>query len=66
MANISAHLIELFETLKYFNFKEVETTQGFDPKGLFYQHLTLMTYDNLFTKIIEGSGDNDVKASKEK
>jgi hypothetical protein len=45
--------------LNTFNMKEAQPHQGFDPEGLFSQHLASMRYSNLFTRIVEGIGDND-------
>jgi hypothetical protein len=49
-----------------FNMKEAQPHQGFDPDGLFSQHLEFMRYSNLFTRIVEGTSDNDPNTPKRK
>jgi hypothetical protein len=55
----SSHLMEMSEMLTSFNLKEGELLRGFDPKGIFFKHLTSMRYTNLFTRITEGIGDRN-------
>jgi hypothetical protein len=54
-----SHLNKVFEMLNAFNLKEVEPLKGFDPEGLFYDHLASMRYNNIFIRIAKGIDDND-------
>jgi hypothetical protein len=62
----SSHLIEVSEMLNAFNLKEAEPLKGFDPEGLFSEHLASMRYNNLFTRVAEGIDDNDPNTPKKK
>lgn len=62
----STHLLELFQPLKSLYLKEVKPIYGFDLQGLCFQHLVLVRYGNLFIKIRDGRGDNEVENSREK
>jgi hypothetical protein len=48
-----AHLKEVSEILSAFDLKEAEPLSGFDPQGLFSQHLKSIRYSNLFTQFDE-------------
>jgi hypothetical protein len=52
--------------LNVFNLKEAKPLKCFDPKGLFYVHLLLMRYINIFIRISEGIDDNDPNTSRKK
>jgi hypothetical protein len=62
----STHLIKVFEKINAFNLKKEEPLRGFYLEGLFSEHLTSMTYNNLFTMIVEGIDDNDINTPKKK
>jgi len=55
----STHLMEMSEILMPFNLKEGDLLRGFDPKGLFSEHLASIRYSNLFTRISKGTGDSN-------
>jgi hypothetical protein len=52
-------LKEVSETLNVFNLKQAQPLEGFDPEGLFSEHLASMRYNNLFTRVDEETSDND-------
>jgi len=49
----------MYEILTPFNLKEGELSRGFNPEGLFLEHLEYMRYNNIFTRIVEGTGDRN-------
>jgi hypothetical protein len=49
-----------------FNMKESQPLKGFDPEGCFQKHLASMRYNNLFTRIDEGTGNNDPNTPKKR
>jgi hypothetical protein len=59
IVNNFSHLKEVSETLNVFNLKEAQPLKGFDPEGIFSEHLASMRYNNLFTIIDEEIDDND-------
>jgi len=60
------HLLEVYEMLNAFNMKEVQPLQGFDLEGLFSEHLASMRYRNIFTRIVEGTCNNDQNTPKKR
>jgi hypothetical protein len=59
-------LLEISEVLNILNLKEAKPLQGFDPEGLFSQHLASMRYNNLFTRTVEGTDDNNPNTLEKK
>jgi len=56
---ILSHLTIFFEMLNVFHLKDAEPFKGFVPEGLFSSHLLKMRYNDIFTRITEGTNDND-------